>query len=187
MDSFSGTMTYEGSRYIAQKAAALEPVKIVKFVLANVPGIVEGQQADPGYGLPSNYVVVEKDVIDKPNYNDDDAVTWSLVLGAEEGDYDFNFWGVVTDTGALLGYQWMPTVKKRVGFSQVINRNLVLPFKNAKFLTGADIPVQSWQFNYEAEMDALQLQQAINSVSQLSLMNARMAHHERLLKLEGKL
>jgi len=95
--------------------------------------------------------------------------------------------GTVTDTGILLAYSYIPLNKKRQGIGQVINRNLVVPFTNAKQLTGAELPLESWQFDYESEMEAIQLTQVTNAVAQMSLLNGAMRTHERLLKLEGKL
>jgi hypothetical protein len=39
-------------------------------------------------------------------------------------------------------------VAKRANVGQVINRNFILPFTAAKALTGADIPAESWQFDF---------------------------------------
>jgi len=187
-DIISGTVTDAGARYIAKKAAILEPVVISHFILANVPGVNENTDASPSAGIPSSSYLVGGNIeAPVPHYNDDNAVTYSLVLDSTLGDYDFNYYGAVTDTGILLAYSYIPLNKKRQGIGQVINRNLVVPFTNAKQLTGAELPLESWQFDYESEMEAIQLTQVTNAVAQMSLLNGAMRTHERLLKLEGKL
>lgn len=188
-DNISGTVTNAGARYIAQRSATLQPVKMSHFVLANIPGVDENTVANANAGLPASAHIVGGNIpIDgKPRYNNDNAVTYSLLLDHDAGNYDFNYYGIVTDTGVLFAFQYIPTVKKRKGIGQVINRNLVTPFSNAKYLTGAALSIESWQFNYEDDMYELQLSTIKNAVAQMSLLNTAMSQHERLLKLEGKL
>jgi len=187
-DIISGTVTDAGARYVAEKAAVLEPVVISHFILANVPGVDENTDASSSAGAPSSSYLVGGNIdAPTPHYNNDNAVTYSLVLDSTRGDYDFNYYGAVTDTGVLLAYSYIPLNKKRQGIGQVINRNLVVPFTNAKQLTGAVLPLESWQFDYEKEMEAIELTQVTNAVVQMSLLNSSMNTHERLLKLEGKL
>ena len=184
----SGTVTDAGARYIAGRLARVEPVTITHFILANIPGVDENSIADSGAGIPSaTYQVGGIISVGTPRYNNDNAVTYSLVLGSGVGDYDFNFYGAVTDTGVLLAYQYIPLNKKRAGIGQVINRNLVLPFTNAKKMTGADLPVESWQYDYEEEISSMQMGVIENSAAAISAMSSAMKNHERLLELEGKL
>ncbi|MEL0621794.1 phage tail protein [Marinomonas arenicola] len=184
----SGTVTDAGARYIASRLAQVEPVTISHFILANIPGVDENSVADAGTGIPSStYQVGGVIEVGTPRYNSDNAVTYSLVLGSDVGDYDFNFYGAVTDTGVLLAYQYIPLNKKRKGIGQVINRNLVLPFTNAKSMTGADLPVESWQYDYEEEISSMQMGVIANSVANISALGSAIKNHERLLELEGKL
>jgi len=186
-DNISGTITDAGARYIAERAASLEPVIVKNFILANIPGVDENTPASASAGIPSS--TDQQDQVDAPvpHYNDDNAVTYSLVLGNEVGDYDFNYYGAVTETGILLAYSYIPLNKKRKGIGQVINRNLVVPFSNAKQLTGADLPLESWQFDYEDEMLAMQVSIMQNSAATISALSSAIKNHERLLTLEGKL
>ena len=194
-DIVSGTVTDAGARYIAQKAASLKPVVVTHFILANVPGADETTPADPSMGIPTEYLIDDFVAVQDPHYNDDNAVTYSLVLGSDVGSevggngtpFDFNFYGIVTDTEELLAYSYIPLNKKRKGIGQVINRNLVVPFSNAKQLTGADLPLESWQFDYEAEMLAMQTSIMQNSAATISALSSAIKNHERLLTLEGKL
>ena len=195
-DIVSGTVTDAGARYLAQKAASLEPVVVTHFILANVPGADETTVADAAAGIPDSSQLVGGEIaVQDPHYNDDNAVTYSLVLGSDVGSdvggsgvpYDFNYYGIVTDSGELLAYSYIPLNKKRNGIGQVINRNLVVPFSNAKQLTGADLPLESWQFDYEAEMLAMQTSIMQNSAATISALSSAIKNHERLLTLEGKL
>lgn len=187
-DVISGTVTDAGSRYIAERLAQVEPVTISYFVLANIAGIDEKSEASPSAGIPStSYQVGGQIEVGTPRYNNDNAVTYSLVLGGNVGDFDFNFYGAVTDTGVLLAYQYIPLNKKRAGIGQVINRNLVIPFTNAKTMTGADLPVESWQYDYEEEISSMQMGVIQNSASTISALGSAIKNHERLLKLEGEI
>lgn len=148
MEQLNGTVTDAGATYINQQNAALQPVTIDHFILAYVPDIDETTLADPEITeVPATATFSQNEPIHKLAYNGDNAVTYSLMLAASAGDFDFNWYGVVTDTGVLLGFAHIPEVKKRANIGQVINRNFVVPFTNAKALTGAQVPVESWQFD----------------------------------------
>lgn len=186
-ENVSGTVTDAGARYIAERAASLEPVVVSHFILADIPGVDETTTASASAGIPSNSYHKDSVAASDPHYNEDNAVTYSLILGSSVGDYDFNYYGAVTDTGVLLAYSYIPLNKKRKGIGQVINRNLVVPFTNAKQLTGADLPLESWQFDYETEMLAMQTSIMQNSAATISALSSAIKNHERLLTLEGKL
>lgn len=148
MEQLNGTVTDAGAAYINQKIVAGQPVTIDHFLLAYVPGIDETTAADPAItAVPATATFSQAEPIHKLAYNGDNAVTYSLMLAASAGDFDFNWYGIVTDTGVLLAFAHIPEVKKRANIGQVINRNFVVPFTNAKALTGAQVPVESWQFD----------------------------------------
>lgn len=148
MEQLNGTVTDAGAAYINQQIVAGQPVTIDHFMLAYVPGIDETTPADPAItAVPATATFSQSEPIHKLAYNGDNAVTYSLMLAASAGDFDFNWYGIVTDTGVLLAFAHIPEVKKRANIGQVINRNFVVPFTNAKALTGAQVPVESWQFD----------------------------------------
>lgn len=143
----NGTITTAGAAYLSQRISAMAQVTIDHFVMANVPGIDETTEA------AQNFVLAEEDIVaTAPVYrlahNGENSVVYSMVLDGNEGDYDFNWYGLVTNTGVILAFAHIPMVAKRASVGQVINRNFILPFTAAKALTGADIPSESWQFDF---------------------------------------
>ncbi|WP_067095618.1 DUF7483 domain-containing protein [Marinomonas atlantica] len=143
----NGTITTAGAAYLSQRISAMANVTIDHFVMANVPGIDETTEADPNFVLAEEYIVATAPVY-RLAHNGENSVVYSMVLDGEEGDYDFNWYGLVTNTGVVLAFANIPQVAKRASVGQVINRNFILPFTAAKALTGADIPSESWQFDF---------------------------------------
>lgn len=143
----NGTITTAGAAYLSQRISAMATVTIDHFVMANVPGIDENTEASPDFVLAEEDIVATASVY-RLAHNGENSVVYSMVLDGNEGDYDFNWYGLVTNTGVVLAYAHIPMVVKRANVGQVINRNFILPFTAAKALTGADIPSESWQFDF---------------------------------------
>lgn len=146
----AGVITNAGLAAYVQADVNDTSIVISHFVLAYIPDADENTEATLDQGIPNEtYVVAEIDDEVGPKYNGDDAVVYSLVLSADVGDFDFNFYGIVSTAGELIAYQYIAPVAKRVGFGQVVNRNMVIRRANASTVFAADLPVESWQFNYE--------------------------------------
>lgn len=143
----NGTITTAGAAYLSQRISAMATVTIDHFVMANVPGIDETTEADQHFVLAEEDIVATAPVY-RLAHNGENSVVYSMVLDGNAGDYDFNWYGLVTNTGVILAFAHIPPVAKRANVGQVINRNFILPFTAAKALTGADIPSESWQFDF---------------------------------------
>lgn len=157
LDLVNGTITDAGADYLTQRIATMSPVTVSHFILANLPNVDETTPADAAAGMPDAEHIVNDNVpVFRLSYSDHSAVVYSIVLGSGEGNYDFNYYGAVTDTGVLLAYCHIPLVKKRAGLGQLLNRNMLVTFSAAQALTGADIPAEAWQFDFsEALADAV--------------------------------
>jgi hypothetical protein len=143
----NGTITTAGAAYLSQRISSMTTVTIDHFVMANVPDIDENTEASPDFVLSEENIVATASVY-RLAHNGENSVVYSMVLDGNEGDYDFNWYGLVTNTGVILAFAHIPLVAKRANVGQVINRNFILPFTAAKALTGADIPSESWQFDF---------------------------------------
>lgn len=152
----NGTLTDAGAQYIVDKISQPAIPTVDHFILANVPGMDETTESDPALTMPdAQYITNNNAPLYAMANNGDNAVVFSLLLDANNGNYDFNFVGAVTDTGVLLAYFYMPVVKKRAGIAQIISRNLIIPFKNAAGAFNATIPAESWQIDFTGEMTTL--------------------------------
>ena len=188
----AGTYTTLGISYLAQCEANNTPIKIEKYVIAFVENLDENSVLELDFSLTNLLNIVDEVEADKPFFNNQDAVTYSLVLGSEVGDYDFNLVGLVSDSGVLVAYSVVPLVKKRKASAAAWNENFVFRRANAKDLFQADLPVESWQVDYTAQfnnMNAAVYQNAINQITTQTQV-IKQAHFqlgldERLRKLEG--
>ncbi len=165
----NGTTTDAGADYILDRIAQSLPTIISHFILANIPGVDSSTAPDVALPIPDAQYIVKNDV---PVYSqakvDDDAVTFSFMLDQNEGDYDFNFVGAITDTGVMLAFYYVPLVAKRAGKNQITTKNLIIPFKNAAATFDITIPTESWQIDFTqqiAEAEA-RLNISLESLSQ---------------------
>lgn len=142
-----GTITRAGAAYLSTRISQMAKVNVVNFVLANVPGVDETTPADWDFELLPEHIVSEQPVY-RLSHTGENAVVYSLVLDSKVGDFDFNWYGLVTDTGEVMAFAHIPLVSKRANVGQIINRNFIVPFTAAKALTGAEIPAESWQFDF---------------------------------------
>ncbi|WP_417552091.1 phage tail protein [Marinomonas fungiae] len=142
-----GTITRVGAAYLSTRISQMAKVNVTHFVLANVPGVDETTEADWDFELAAEYVVSEQPIY-RLSHTGESSVVYSMVMDSKVGDFDFNWYGLVTDTGEVMAFAHIPMVSKRSNVGQIINRNFLLPFTAAKALTGAEIPAESWQFDF---------------------------------------
>jgi hypothetical protein len=142
-----GTITRAGAAYLSTRISQMAKVNVVNFVLANVPGVDETTPADWDFELLSEHIVSEQPVY-RLSHTGENAVVYSLVMDSNVGNFDFNWYGLVTDTDEVIAFAHIPLVSKRANVGQIINRNFIIPFTAAKALTGAEIPAESWQFDF---------------------------------------
>ena len=125
----NGTITNEGAQYIAQKTKDVEPVVISHFLLANLTGVDETTEADPAMtvgDVPSGNIVGSNYPMYRIGYADDTHVAYSLHLDSHQGDFDFNWVGMVTDNGVLFAFVNIPLVKKRLEELLALTKRITL-------------------------------------------------------------
>jgi hypothetical protein len=154
----NGTITDEGASYISQRVAQLQPIEVSHFVLANLPGVTEDTEADPTLTLadiPNEQRVGINYPIYRIGYADDHHVAYSLHLDGHQGDFDFNWIGMVTSTGELFAFVNIPMVYKRKDLGQTLTHSILTSYSAARILNPASVPAESWQFNHEEILGSL--------------------------------
>jgi len=169
------SITIAGERLIAQKQAAQQPLQVARFILAYLPGLDTTQPVDREAGLPPAEQIVysvplSRDGSEGPNgeltregYLSPNQVVYSLLMGTNIGDFDFNWIGLETTDDVLLIAAYVPRQQKRrevppLQTGNNLTRNIVLEYDGAQSLTGIDVPAASWQFDFTAQFAAMNTQ-----------------------------
>jgi len=169
------SITIAGERLIAQKQAARQPLEVARFVLAYLPGLDTTQPVDREAGLPpAEQIVYSVDIsrdgaagpngeLTREGYLGPNQVVYSLLMGTNIGDFDFNWIGLQTTEDVLLIAAYVPRQQKRRELPPLqtgnnLTRNIVLEYDGAQSLTGIEVPAASWQFDFTAQFAAMNTQ-----------------------------
>lgn len=141
-----------GRAYITAKTAALEPVEITHFVLADIDGLDYTDAVDLDEVMPDVGDIVATLAVSNKGYITPAEIVYSLVMGTSVGDFQFNWVGLKSATGELIAVQYTPRQYKIQTSAGIIGnrltRNFLLKFDNAQSLTEIVIPAESWQLQH---------------------------------------
>lgn len=154
------SITLAGESLISQKQSKREPLLVSKFVLANVPGLDTTLQVDRAAGLPLAEHIVYSVPVTREGYLATNKVVYSLMLGSDTGDFDFNWIGLVSAEEVLVIAAYVPRQQKRKEIPPLqagnnLTRNIILEYDGAQSLTGISVPASSWQFDFTADFTAI--------------------------------
>ncbi|MBQ4836774.1 phage tail protein [Pseudoalteromonas luteoviolacea] len=179
----TGIITNAGKAHIATSALNNHGLNIVEMVFANIPNLNEHATRNPNETLPPSLQIVHRRNIDVEGKVDDNTVAWAVILEQDIGDFDYNWIGLVTDTGLLLAVDYLPMQRKRKGVNNVHNRSFVLKFAAAAALARITIPAQSWMFDYSPQIDEINKTQVSLAVSQINSMTRFVKQFYKDIKL----
>ncbi len=80
----------------AREAANGGVVILDEFVFANIPNLDITSPIDRGEGLPEEAMIVHRQAVGKTGMVNNNAVVYSVVMGADVGDFEFNWVGWLT-------------------------------------------------------------------------------------------
>ncbi|NIB44767.1 hypothetical protein HBA55_34625 [Pseudomaricurvus alkylphenolicus] len=149
----SSVITTAGESLIASAQAG--QLAIDKFVLANVPGLDPAAAIDREAGLPPVGEQVYEAPVTAAGLINSNTVAYSLVMGSDIGDFDFNYMALVTDGGQVFAVSTFPLLSKLQGDGYNMNRNFAVSFSGAKEATGINISAQSWQIDYSVRLRSM--------------------------------
>ena len=154
------SITLAGESLISQKQSKREALLVSKFVLANVPGLDTTLPVDRSAGVPQSDQIVHSVPVTREGYLATNKVVYSLMLGSDVGDFDFNWIGLVSAEDVLVIAAYVPRQQKRREIPPLqagnnLTRNIILEYDGAQSLTGINVPASSWQFDFTADFTAI--------------------------------
>ncbi|TQF70500.1 phage tail protein [Pseudoalteromonas luteoviolacea] len=170
-ENITGILTKAGKQFIATQALNDKGLGVKELVFANIPNLNEKAERNPNEGMPPSLQIVYRRPIDVEGKVDDNTVAWAVILEQDIGDFDYNWIGLVTETGLLLAVDYLPMQRKRKGVNNVHNRSFVLKFAAAAALSRITIPAQSWMFDYSPQLDQINVELSTLAVSIINNMH----------------
>ena len=142
------TITLAFEQWKAQQGTTGEPVLLDEFVFANVPGLDPDQPVDRNETLPPAEQIVHRQAVSRKGVVNDNAVVHSVVLGADVGDFSFNWIGLINKASGTLAMivhaplqQKLKTAEGQQG--NVLTRSFLMEYNGAQAETGINTPAET--------------------------------------------
>lgn len=151
------SITLAGESLIAQKHIAQQTLTVARFILANVPGLDPNGPVDRAAGKPAAGQIVGTYAVTQAGFVNPNQVVYSLMLGSDIGDFDWNWIGLETTDNVLLAVSYVPTHQKRRNIPPLqlgnnVTRNFLVVFDGAQALTGLTIDASTWQHDFTVRL-----------------------------------
>ncbi len=141
----------------ARQAIDNQPVVLDEFIFANVPGLDVNKPIDNTEGLPSADHIVHRQAVSKAGAVNAGSVVYSVTMGAEVGDFSFNWIGLTNKaTGVLAMIIHAPTQQKIKNDNgqqgNVLVRSMLMEYSGALAATNINTPADTWQIDFTARL-----------------------------------
>ncbi|EDW4446891.1 phage tail protein [Salmonella enterica subsp. enterica] len=163
------TITLAFEQWKAQQGTTGEPVLLDEFVFANVPALDPDQPVDRNETLPPAEQIVHRQAVSRKGVVNDNAVVHSVVLGADVGDFSFNWIGLLNKASGTLAMivhaplqQKLKTTEGQQG--NVLTRSFLMEYNGAQAETGINTPAETWQIDFTARMAGMDERQRLENI-----------------------
>lgn len=160
------TLVFE--QWKAQQAATGEPVLLDEFIFANVPGLDPDLPVDRDETMPPVAQIVHRESVTRKGVVNENAVVHSVVLGADVGDFSFNWIGLTNKASGTLAMivhapaqQKLKTQNGQQG--NVLTRSFLMEFSGAQAETAINTPAETWQIDFTARMAGMDERQRLEN------------------------
>lgn len=152
-------ITPQFERYVAEQTIARGTVQFDEFIFANIPGLNENNLAQH-LTIPTSAQIVHRQAVSQSGVINENAVVYSVTIGTEVGDFDFNFIGLINRSKNLLAVAVQTDAVKKIRNKNAvqgnsITRNMLLEFSGAKALTGINVNANTWQIDFTVRLHGL--------------------------------
>ncbi|MGC5576781.1 phage tail protein [Salmonella enterica subsp. enterica] len=138
-------------------------------MFANVPGLEPDRPVDRNETLPPAEQIVHRQAVSRKGVVNDNAVVHSVVLGADVGDFSFNWIGLLNKASGTLAMivhaplqQKLKTAEGQQG--NVLTRSFLMEYNGAQAETGINTPAESWQIDFTARMAGMDERQRLENI-----------------------
>ncbi|EBY6524261.1 phage tail protein [Salmonella enterica subsp. enterica serovar Sandiego] len=144
----------------AQQAINNQPVTLDEFIFAYIPGLDADKPIDNTETMPAADKIVDRLPVSKTGVVNENSVVYSVTLGADVGDYNFNWIGLANKaTGTLAMIIHAPTQRKIKNANgqqgNVLVRSMLMEYSGAREATEITTPAETWQIDFTARLSAM--------------------------------
>lgn len=141
----------------AEQAANGGILTLDEFVFANVPDLNITDPIDRGESWPAPEQIVHRQDVSKTGTVNGNAVVYSVVLGAETGDFDFNWIGLINKASNTVAMIVHAPVQKKIKTASgqqgnVLTRSFMMEYNGASQITQITTPADTWQIDFTARL-----------------------------------
>ncbi|HEK3217466.1 phage tail-collar fiber domain-containing protein [Proteus mirabilis] len=158
-------------RWKAQESIDGNLIVLDEFVFAHIPNLEIEKPIDRNEGLPDAKYIVHRQAVNKTGVVNQNAVAYSVTIGAEIGDFDFNWIGILNKkSGTVAMIVYAPTqrkIKTQAGQQgNVLTRSFLLEYLGASKETAITTPAEMWQIDFTARLSGIdEMQRLVNTDS----------------------
>ncbi|EBP1815746.1 phage tail protein [Salmonella enterica] len=144
----------------AQQAINNQPVTLDEFIFAYIPGLDTDKPIDNTETMPAADKIVDRLPVSKTGVVNENSVVYSVTLGADVGDYNFNWIGLANKaTGTLAMIIHAPTQRKIKNANgqqgNVLVRSMLMEYSGARETTEITTPAETWQIDFTARLSSM--------------------------------
>ncbi|WP_272530654.1 phage tail-collar fiber domain-containing protein [Providencia sp. PROV205] len=164
----ASVITVAFENWKAQEAASGKAVLLDEFVFANVPNLDPTKPIDRNEKLPPANQIVHRQAVNKAGLASENAVAYSVTMGADVGNFDFNWIGLLNKaSGTVAMITHAPPQKKIKNQNgqqgNVLTRSFILEFQGAAEETQIKTSAETWQIDFTARLSGIdEMQRLIN-------------------------
>lgn len=151
-------LTINGENKIAQKQSESGGLVIANYVFAYIPNL-GAESVNRVSVMPDLSLIVDTLPYTKRGYVNPNQVVYSIVMGANVGDYDFNWIGLVDVDDVLIAVSHVPTIQKRKTQNGVLGntftRNFLLKYTGVQSITATTVPIETWQIDFSTRLSGI--------------------------------
>lgn len=160
------TLAFE--HWKAQQGATGEPVLLDEFVFANVPGLNPDTPVDRSEAMPPVEQIVHRQPVTRTGVVNENGVVYSAVLGADVGDFSFNWIGLLNKASGTLAMIVHAPVQQKLKTTEgqqgnVLTRSFLMEYNGAQTETGITTPAETWQIDFTARMAGMDERQRLEN------------------------
>lgn len=161
------TLAFE--HWKAQQGETGEPVLLDEFVFANVPDLDTDAPIPRDEGIPPADQIVYRGAVNRKGVVNENAVVHSVVLGADVGDFSFNWIGLINKASGTLAMIVHAPLQQKLKNKEgqqgnVLTRSFLMEYNGAQTETGINTPAETWQIDFTARMAGMDERQRLENV-----------------------
>lgn len=153
----------------AQQAINNQPITLDEFVFAYIPNLDVSKPISNTETIPAADKIVHRQAVSKSGVVNGNSVVYSVTLGADVGDFDFNWVGLVNKASSTMAMIIHAPVQRKIKNASgqqgnVLVRSMLMEYSGAQSATQITTPAETWQIDFTARLAAMDERQRLENI-----------------------